>query len=78
MYENYGDTRVFEQHYVYLKAWADFLHRHAPDGIPDYSYSGDWVAIDPTPKLLAATWAYVKSLSGWAAPSSRDCHEHEL
>ena len=62
MYENYGDTRVFEQHYPHLKAWADFLHRHAPDGIVDYSYFGDWVAIDPTPKLLAATWAYLKSL----------------
>ncbi len=62
MYQNYGDKRVFEQHYNGLKAWADFLHRHAPDGVVDYSYFGDWVAIDPTPKILAATWAYIKSL----------------
>ena len=62
MYENYGDKRILEQHYNGLKAWADFLHKHAPSGIMDYSYFGDWVAIDPTPKLLAATWAYIKSL----------------
>ena len=62
MYENYGDKRVFEENYTGLKAWADFLHRHAPDGTVDYSYFGDWVAIDPTPKVLAATWAYIKAL----------------
>ncbi len=62
MYENYGDKRVFAQHYNGLKAWADFLQRHAPDGVVDYSYFGDWVALEPTPKLLCATWAYIKSL----------------
>lgn len=62
MYENYGDKRVLAQHYSGLKAWADFLQKHAPDGVVDYSYFGDWVAIDPTPKLLCATWAYIKSL----------------
>ncbi|MGA8027491.1 MAG: family 78 glycoside hydrolase catalytic domain [Bryobacteraceae bacterium] len=62
MYRNYGDKRILEQHYAGLKAWADFLHKHAPSGIMDYSYFGDWVAIDPTPKLLAATWAYIKSV----------------
>lgn len=62
MYENYGDKRILEEHYSGLKAWADFLHRHAPDGTVDYSYFGDWVAIDATPKLLAGTWAYIKAL----------------
>lgn len=62
MYENYGDKRVFRQHYAGLKAWADFLTKHAPDGVVDYSYFGDWVAIEPTPKILAATWAYIKAL----------------
>ena len=62
MYENYGDKRILAQHYVGIKAWADFLHKHAPDGVVDYSYFGDWVALEPTPKLLAATWAYIKSL----------------
>lgn len=62
MYENYGDRRILEQHYAGLKAWADFLHGRAPDGTVNYSYFGDWVAIEPTPKLLAATWAYIKSL----------------
>ncbi len=50
------------EHYTGLKAWADFLQKHAPDGVLDYSYFGDWVALDPTPKLLCATWAYIKSL----------------
>jgi alpha-L-rhamnosidase len=62
MYENYGDKRILAEHYDGLKAWAEFLHRHAPDGIVNYSYFGDWVAIDPTPKLLAATWAYIKAI----------------
>lgn len=62
MYENYGDKRVLQQHYNGIKAWADFLQKHAPDGVVDYSYFGDWVALEPTPKLLAATWAYIKSL----------------
>ncbi len=62
MYENYGDKRILEEHYAGLKAWADFLHGRAPDGTVNYSYFGDWVAIEPTPKLLAATWAYIKSL----------------
>jgi alpha-L-rhamnosidase len=62
MYENYGDTRVLAEHYAGLKAWADFLQKNAPDGVVNYSYFGDWVALDPTPKLLCATWAYIKSL----------------
>ena len=62
MYENYGDRRILAEHYSGIKAWADFLQRHAPDGVVDYSYFGDWVALEPTPKLLAATWAYIKSL----------------
>lgn len=62
MYENYGDKRILEQHYAGLKAWADFLHRHAPEGIVDYSYFGDWVAIDPTSKIFAGTWAYIKAI----------------
>ncbi|HEX4749441.1 MAG TPA: family 78 glycoside hydrolase catalytic domain [Bryobacteraceae bacterium] len=62
MFENYGDRRVLAENYAGLKAWADFLTKHAPDGVMDYSYFGDWVAIDPTPKLLCATWAYIKAL----------------
>jgi alpha-L-rhamnosidase len=62
LYENYGDTRVMAEHYEGVRAWADFLQKHAPDGVVNYSYFGDWVALDPTPKLLCATWAYIKSL----------------
>ncbi|MBV8809222.1 MAG: family 78 glycoside hydrolase catalytic domain [Acidobacteriaceae bacterium] len=62
LYRNYADKRIVQQHYEGIKAWADFLHRHAPDGTVDYSYFGDWVGIDATPKLLAGTWAYIKAL----------------
>lgn len=62
MYENYADKRIVQEHYDGIKAWADFLHRHAPDGTVDYSYFGDWVGIEATPKLLAGTWAYIKAL----------------
>ncbi len=63
MYENYGDKRIVEEHYEGIKAWTESLHRHAPSGIVDYSRYGDWVAIDPTSKILAGTWAYIKSLN---------------
>jgi len=62
MYENYGDKRVLAENYAGVKAWADFLHSHAPAGTIDYSYFGDWVAIEPTPKLLAGSWAYITAL----------------
>lgn len=62
VYQNYGDKRAVAENYAGLKAWADFLAKHAPDGVLDYSYFGDWVALEPTPKLLCATWAYIKSL----------------
>ncbi len=61
MYQNYGDTRVLKENYDGIKAWTDFLHKHAPDGILDYEYFGDWVAIDRIPKKMAATFSYILS-----------------
>ena len=41
-YNMTGDTRVIEKHYDSFKMWCECLGKHAPDGIVDYSYYGDW------------------------------------
>lgn len=58
LYLHYGDRRVVEQHFDGVKAWADFLHSRARDGILEYSYYGDWVPIEPTPGDLVSTFYY--------------------
>ncbi len=62
VYEAYGDRRALTQHYEGIKALADFLHSKAPEGLMTYASYGDWVPVDATPKLLAATWAYIETL----------------
>jgi alpha-L-rhamnosidase len=71
MYENYGDTRILKEHYAGIKAWADYLHKHAPDGVMDYEYYGDWVGIDPTAPKLTATFSYIQSLEAVALAAKR-------
>lgn len=71
MYENYGDTRILKEHYAGIKAWAEFLHKHAPDGVMDYEYFGDWVSIDPTAPKLTATFSYIQSLEAVAMAAKR-------
>ncbi|MEN6608567.1 MAG: family 78 glycoside hydrolase catalytic domain, partial [Bryobacteraceae bacterium] len=58
MYEQYGDRRIVEEQYAGIKAWADYLKSHAPDGIVDYYHYGDWVPVERTPGLLTATFYY--------------------
>ena len=41
-YKMTGDARVIEKHYESFKKWCNCLKKHAPDGIVDYSYYGDW------------------------------------
>jgi alpha-L-rhamnosidase len=69
VYENYGDRRALAEHYEGVKALADFLTKHAPQGIIDYAFFGDWVPVDATPKEFAGTWAYIEVLDtvAWAA-----------
>src|SRR5580658_5081631 len=71
MYENYGDTRILKEHYAGIKAWAEFLHKHAPGGVMDYEYFGDWVAVEPTPSKLTATFSYIQSLEAVALAARR-------
>ncbi|HXG33956.1 MAG TPA: family 78 glycoside hydrolase catalytic domain [Bryobacteraceae bacterium] len=58
MYQYYGDRRILEEHYAGIKAWADFLHSKAEDGIVSYSYYGDWVPVRKTPGSLVSTFYY--------------------
>jgi alpha-L-rhamnosidase len=58
MYQYYGDRRILEEHYGGIKAWADFLHSKAEDGIVSYFYYGDWVAVRKTPGNLVSTFYY--------------------
>jgi alpha-L-rhamnosidase len=62
VYEAYGDKRALSEHYEGIKKFADFLHSRAPEGLMTYASYGDWVPVDSTPKLLAATWAYIEAL----------------
>jgi alpha-L-rhamnosidase len=62
VYEAYGDRRALSEHYEGIRKFADYLHSRAPEGLMTYSTFGDWVPVDSTPKLLAATWAYIETL----------------
>ena len=55
---HYGDRSIIEEHYDGVRAWAEFLHSKAQDGILEYSYYGDWVPIEPTPGNLVSTFYY--------------------
>lgn len=58
LYEYEGDRRILEQHYPGIKAWTDFQHGRAPEGLLSYSYYGDWVPIEKTPGALVSTAYY--------------------
>ena len=47
LYQVYGDTSVIERQYNSMKAWIDFMQKHANDYIWNYKLQfGDWVALD--------------------------------
>jgi alpha-L-rhamnosidase len=56
MYQYYGDRQVLEDNYDGIKRWVDYLCTRAQDGIIDYSYYGDWVAIEKTSGPLVSTF----------------------
>jgi len=58
VYEFYGDRRVLEDNYAAVKAWLEYLHKRAQEGILSYSYYGDWVAIDKAPGEVVSTAYY--------------------
>jgi len=58
MYRYYGDTRILSEHYDGLKAYVEFLKSKAEQGLVQYSYYGDWVAVDKTPGSLVSSFYY--------------------
>ncbi len=49
-YVNYGDSRLLERYYPYMKRWLEYVERHSPNGLlkkwPEQTYRnwylGDW------------------------------------
>ncbi len=58
MYEQYGDRRILEENYDGLKKYVEFLRSRTQDHIVNYSYYGDWVAIEKTPGKYISTCFY--------------------
>lgn len=70
MYLVYGDKGIIERQYNSMKAWIDFMQKHAVDGIWNFNLQfGDWVALDAeegsyfgaTPNDLTCTAYYAYS-----------------
>ncbi len=72
IYRQYADTRILEENYGVMKAWAGYMERHAAGGtIWDSGFHfGDWVALDAkegsyfgaTPNAFTATVFYANSI----------------
>jgi alpha-L-rhamnosidase len=58
IYERYGDRRILEEHYDGVKKWVEYLRRRSENNLLNYSYYGDWVAIEKTPGSLVSTFFY--------------------
>jgi alpha-L-rhamnosidase len=58
MYERYGDRHILEEHYDGVKKWVEYLRRRSENNLLNYSYYGDWVAIEKTPGKLVSTFFY--------------------
>jgi alpha-L-rhamnosidase len=50
VYERYGDTRIIEENYGTMKAWIEYMRKHAPDHLYEREGYGDWVAPVNSPK----------------------------
>lgn len=62
MYQYYGDRRVLEEHYDGLKKYVEFLRSRAVGGLVQYSYYGDWVAVEKTPGNVVSSFYYYYDL----------------
>ena len=70
LYLTYGDKRILAEQFDSMKAWIDFMQRHAVDNIWNYKLQfGDWLALDAaegsylgaTPNDLTCTAYYAYS-----------------
>lgn len=63
MYVQYGDARILEENYEGIKDYVEFLRSKSENDLLEYSYYGDWVAIEKTPgDLVSSCYYYYDSL----------------
>jgi len=58
MYRYYGDEPLLKAQYEGIKDYVEFLRTKAEDNLLDFSYYGDWVAIEKTPGDLVSSFYY--------------------
>lgn len=69
LYLAYGDRRILEEQYASMRAWIEFMRRHADGPVWRYKLQfGDWVALDaeegsyygatPNDLIVSAYYAY--------------------
>lgn len=58
MYRYYGDETLLAAYYDGVKEYVEFLRSRSDKDLLDYSYYGDWVAIDKTPGDLISSFYY--------------------
>ena len=73
LYLAYGDCRILEEQYDSMRAWVEFMHRHADGPVWRYQLQfGDWVALDaeegsyygatPNDLIASAYYAFVTGI----------------
>ncbi len=91
LYLTYGDHQIIHDQYASMKAWVDFMTRHAKDGIWEFQLQfGDWVALDaeegsyfgatPTDLTASAYYAYSSRLLAKMAKAignEADYHQYD-
>ena len=58
MYRYYGDESLLAAQYDGVKDYVEFLRSQAKNDLLDFSYYGDWVAIEKTPGDLVSSFYY--------------------
>jgi alpha-L-rhamnosidase len=58
MYRYYGDESLLVAQYDGMKDYVEFLRSKAKNDLLDYSYYGDWVAIEKTPGDFVSSFYY--------------------
>jgi alpha-L-rhamnosidase len=62
MYRYLQDIRILEEQYEGVKKYVEFLRSKSEAGLLDYSYYGDWVAIEKTSGNLVSSFYYYNSV----------------
>lgn len=52
LYDQYGDTRVLERNYPYMRKWVEHMRGYLKDGLMPKDTYGDWCVPPEDPKLI--------------------------